>query len=209
MEGSGLDGRTELVFIVREDGSVGEPSVRMTSHPAFAAAAMEVIPQWRFRPAIRDGRTIPVRVNLPFVFRAGPSRKVNAMLGRVVYEDIYETIFSPAEVGGLPKIIHTPITPYPKSLLGSGWDETVNVTMVVGPDGLGYNMEVEGYPPKDFTLAAIVAASRYRFEPVTYQGKPVYVYTRLSILITEDGLGARRRGQLSEADDPYADYPDS
>ncbi len=82
----------------------------------------------------------------------------------------------------------------------------------MGPDGRGYNIEVEGYPPKEFLLAALFVASRYRFEPVVYNGEPVYVYTRVAILISEDGLDGRHRtrgdGPIGDPNDAYADYPD-
>ncbi|MEZ5277189.1 MAG: TonB family protein [Opitutaceae bacterium] len=212
MEGSGLDGRAELIFTVLEDGSVENPSVREASHPAFAQAALEVIEGWRFKPGLRDGRIQAMRVALPFVFYAGPARKANAVLGRVVYTDIDDIIYSPVEVGGLPEITYQPMPPYPKAMLGSGRTEIVNLTMVVGPDGRGYNMEIEGYPPKGFAFVAVVAASRYRFKPVMYRGKPVHVYTRLSIVISEDPDLARRSGSdrdvVGETFDPLADYPE-
>lgn len=212
MEGSGMDGRATLLFIVREDGSVTDPQVEQASHPAFGYAALEVIESWRFKPALRDGRKVPVRVSQPFVFYAGPIRRVNAVLGRVAYEPIEEIIYSPVEVGGLPEIVQEPIAPYPRKYLGSGHVEVVNVTMVVGPDGRGYNMEIEGYPAKEFGLSAILTASRYRFKPVTYQGKKVYVYTRLNIVIAEDEpsdrRGRDRDSALGDPDDRYADYPD-
>lgn len=212
MEGSGIDGRAEIIFTVREDGSVENPSVKDATHPAFADAVLEVIEQWRFKPGLRDGQTASVRVMIPFVFSAGPVRKANAALGRVVYRTIDEIIYSPVEVGGLPEITHEPIAPYPRALLGSGRTEVVAITMVVGPEGKGYNMEVEGYPPREFIFSAIIAASQYRFKPVLYRGRPVHVYTRVTIVVTEDFkmvLKARAEGRVvGEEEDPLADYPD-
>ena len=116
------------------------------------------------------------------------------------------------EVGGLPEVVQEPIAPYPRKLLGSGQEEVVNVTMVVGPDGRGYNMEIEGYPPREFIVPAILAASRYRFNPVNYLGKKVYVYTRVTIVISEDAQperrGRGRKGTVGDPNDRYADYPD-
>lgn len=213
MEGTGLDGRAELIFVVERDGSVLNPEIRSFSHPAFAHAAMDVIKSWRFKPGLRDGRIVPMRVVQKFVFRAGSTRKVNALLGRVVFEEIEEVIYSPVEVGGLPEVVFEPVVPYPRRLMGSGQEEVVYVTMTVGPDGRGYNIEVEGYPPKEYLLAAVVAASHYRFKPVVHNGVPVYVYTRVAILISEDdgaGRRDRKRGDapIGAPDDPYADYPD-
>lgn len=212
MEGSGVDGRTTLLFVVQKDGSVIRPQVETASHPAFGLAAMQVIESWRFRPALRNGETVPVRVSQPFVFYAGPVRRANAVLGRVVYDSIEEIIYSPVEVGGLPEVLQEPVAPYPRKLLGSGQVEIINITMVVGPDGRGYNLEIEGYPPRDFIVPAILTASRYRFKPVTYQGKKVYVYTRVTIVISEDAATGRRgRGNdrtVGDPNDRYKDYPD-
>ena len=102
MEGSGVDGRATLLFVVREDGSVTDPRVETASHPAFGYAAMEVIEEWRFKPSRRNGEKVLGRGSQPFVFYAGPVRRANAILGRTVYEPIEEIIYSPVEVGGLP-----------------------------------------------------------------------------------------------------------
>lgn len=212
MEGTGLDGRAELIFVVQKDGTVRNPEIRSSSHPAFAHAAMDAVRSWRFKPGLRDGKVVPMWVVQPFVFPAGSARRVNALLGRVVFEEIEEVVYSPVEVGGLPEVVFEPIAPYPKKLMGSGQEEVVYVTMTVGPDGRGYNIEVEGYPPKEYLLAAVVAASHYRFKPVAHNGQPVYVYTRVAILISEDD-GNRRDRKRGDApigglDDAYADYPD-
>jgi TonB family protein len=212
MEGSGIDGRAELIFIVEEDGSVRNPEIRSSSHPAFAHAAMDAVVSWRFKPGIRDGRVVPMRVVQKFVFPAGSTRKVNALLGRVVFENIEEVIYSPVEVGGLPEVVYEPIAPYPKKMMGSGQEDVVYVTMTVGPDGRGYNIEIEGYPPKEFILAALFVASHYRFKPVVRNGEPVYVYTRGAILISEDAVNGRHRKRgdapIGDLEDAYAGYPD-
>jgi TonB family protein len=213
MEETGLDGRTELIFIVETDGTVRNPEVKFATHPAFGDAAMEVIESWRFKPGIRNGRIVPMRVLQPFRFKAGPIRRANALLGRIVFEPIKETIYSPVEVGGLPEIVYEPVAPYPRKLMGSGQTEVVYVTMTVGPDGRGYNVEIEGYPEKAFILSAVIAASQYRFKPVTRNGGAVYVYTRVAIVISEDGPDRRHRGRyrsrpVGDPDDAFADYPD-
>ncbi|RKX35866.1 MAG: hypothetical protein DRP71_02320 [Verrucomicrobia bacterium] len=213
MEGTGLDGRAELVFIVQTDGSVYQPEVRSATHAAFGDAALNVIGSWQFKPGLRNGRIVPMRVLLPFRFYAGSVRRANAMLGRVVFDVIEDIIYSPVEVGGLPEITYEPIAPYPNKLRGSGQTEVVHVTMAVGPDGRGYNVEIEGYPPKAFVLSAVIAASHYRFKPIVHNGERVFVYTRVAIVISEDGADGRHRKRghdtpIGDPDDAFADYPD-
>jgi TonB family protein len=211
MEVTGLDGRAELLFVVQTDGSVENSQVRSASHPTFGYAALEVIESWQFKPGMRDGQIVPMRVAQPFVFIAGPVRKANALLGREVFNQIEEVVFSPFEVGGSPEIVYEPVPHYPKKLLGSGRSEVFYVIMAVGPDGRGYNIEIEGFPPKKFICPAFKAASSCCFRPMVHNGEPVYVYTRVEIVISEDIGRLRRRGRdvtVGDPDDRYQDYPD-
>jgi TonB family protein len=72
MEGTGLDSRAELLFIVRTDGSVQDTPVRSATHPMFGYGALDVIESWRFKPGMRDGRIVPMRVAQPSSSMPGP-----------------------------------------------------------------------------------------------------------------------------------------
>ena len=43
------------------------------SHEAFAQAALTVVSSARFRPAVKDGRPVRVRIRLPITMRSRPS----------------------------------------------------------------------------------------------------------------------------------------
>ena len=60
--------RVELLVTVEPDGSVGEVSVGVSAGPAFDAAAIAAIRQWRFTPATQDGAPIAARIRVPFGF---------------------------------------------------------------------------------------------------------------------------------------------
>ena len=60
--------RVELLATVEPDGSVGEVSVGVSAGPAFDAAAIAAIRQWRFTPATQDGAPIAARIRVPFGF---------------------------------------------------------------------------------------------------------------------------------------------
>ena len=65
----GIEGEVELVFIVRTDGRVDNIQV-ISSYPGdvFTRAAVNAVSRWRFRPGIKDGREVNVRVFLPIKF---------------------------------------------------------------------------------------------------------------------------------------------
>lgn len=65
----GIEGKVELMFIVRTDGSVDNVEV-LSSYPGdiFTRAAVRAVRQWRFRPGIRGGQKVNTRVFLPLKF---------------------------------------------------------------------------------------------------------------------------------------------
>jgi TonB family protein len=62
--------RGEAVISVRIDrhGSVNEPVVKSSTDPAFGAAALDAIRDWRFLPRMKDGVPVEARADVPFVF---------------------------------------------------------------------------------------------------------------------------------------------
>ena len=55
---------------VTVDGSAAMPEIVESGGPAFDAAALVAIEQWKFRPAMRDGAPVSSRVRIPFLFPA-------------------------------------------------------------------------------------------------------------------------------------------
>ena len=62
----------EVTVVVRVtigvDGSPTLPEIVESGGPAFDAAALVAIEQWKFRPALRDGAPVSSRVRIPFLF---------------------------------------------------------------------------------------------------------------------------------------------
>jgi TonB family protein len=62
-------GFAELDFIVRPDGSTSNVRLIKATAYDFAREAAVAVQQWKFTPAMKNGRPVPVRVRLPFTFR--------------------------------------------------------------------------------------------------------------------------------------------
>jgi protein TonB len=69
---SGLSGVVELEYVIGSNGRVeaGTIQVGSSSHPAFAFEAKAALLGARFRPALRSGRPVPVRVRQTIRFLA-------------------------------------------------------------------------------------------------------------------------------------------
>ena len=63
-------GTIGLECVVERDGSVGMCAVVRTLTAAFGldAQAVKAVQQWRFRPAVRAGEPVPVRVPIELDF---------------------------------------------------------------------------------------------------------------------------------------------
>lgn len=51
------------------DGRLTDLVLLATDYPAFAKSFVDVLPQWRYEPALRDGVPVPVRTVLTSTFR--------------------------------------------------------------------------------------------------------------------------------------------
>ena len=65
-----------LVTLCKE-GTVESVSIRQADAPGFAESVEEAVKQWRFAPAVRDGKPVKSRVLVPF--RVAPARPLVAM----------------------------------------------------------------------------------------------------------------------------------
>jgi TonB family protein len=68
LRGSGARGEAVVSIHVNPKGSVVNPVVESASAPAFGEEAVATVRQWRFLPAVQDGRPVDAVVKIPFVF---------------------------------------------------------------------------------------------------------------------------------------------
>ncbi len=57
-----------VVFVVDQSGRVENPVVQSSSDPAFEAAVLAAIKQWKFEPGKRGGQSVRSRMRQPFQF---------------------------------------------------------------------------------------------------------------------------------------------
>lgn len=174
---TGTSGQAVIEILVKTDGSPGETRVKSTDHEAFAKAAMDVVPQWRFEPGTQDGTPVEMRVAVPFHFVPPVPQQINALFKRKVYQVLPEPAITQKEFGKKPKPLK-PIRPvYSKALASAKVEGKVTVRFVIAPDGTTLNPEPTGKPKKELVLPALAAISKATFAPPVKDGKAVYVET--------------------------------
>ncbi|MBT6659811.1 MAG: energy transducer TonB [Verrucomicrobia bacterium] len=63
-----VSGRVDLLIVIDEEGRVTDYQVRRFTHNEFKREVTRVIRQWKFSPAMKDGRKVAVRKVQPFYF---------------------------------------------------------------------------------------------------------------------------------------------
>ncbi len=68
------EGQTGLVAvscIIDQNGKVVDATVAKSTNPALEKPAVEAIEAWTFRPAMKDGKPVSVKVTVPVRFEEG------------------------------------------------------------------------------------------------------------------------------------------
>jgi TonB family protein len=65
---AGITGEAVVDFVVTANGDVVSPVVFSATNPEFGQAAVAAISEWKFTPAVLDGRAVNVRMRQPFRF---------------------------------------------------------------------------------------------------------------------------------------------
>lgn len=65
----GLEGRVVVQFVIRENGTPADVTVKRPLDPLLNAEAVRAVQNLRFLPALRGGEPVAVRMTLPISFR--------------------------------------------------------------------------------------------------------------------------------------------
>lgn len=63
-----VTGVVNIEMIVDENGNIISITVLTSSHPDFTKAALVALPEWKFKPGIKDGEAVKTLVRLPLSF---------------------------------------------------------------------------------------------------------------------------------------------
>ena len=198
---TGVGGMTLIDVLVRKDGTATDPVVKSADHPEFGEAAKAVIVDWKFNPAMQDGRPIEMRVAVPFQFWSPIWEQINRAMKREVFTTLPEPALSELAYGKELKVKKKAQSMFPRSQGRARVSRVeVKVLFVVAPDGSVINPRFEVPPQKELVLQAFVAAARMKFRPPVKDGKGVYVEGSTVLRFQPPGRGTGGRGRRNGGD---------
>jgi TonB family protein len=156
-----LEGRVQVRLIVDERGMVTKATVLLSSSKVFEEAAIDSVRQWKFSPAISDGRKVSdcVDVTVPFRRAALKRRQASSVPpAEVVWSLAEAPRSSPIKIsGGDPD--------YPGSLLSRHLPGVAVVKFTVTAEGHAKDPRVLGATHADFVQPALAAVDKLIFRP--------------------------------------------
>lgn len=173
----GIEGRVVLKLVVDSNGNAQEPVV-VKSEPegVFDKAALESISNYRFKPAVKNGKNVACIVRLPikFVIQADNTLDLS-------------NAYKMDEVDQPPTVLETELPVYPSSAREDGVEGFVVLQFVVGADGYAYDPVITNSVPGNvFDNAAMDALYDYRFKPAVKDGNDVDCIMTLTIKFSFD-----------------------
>jgi TonB family protein len=159
--GKKLEGRVQVRFVIDETGAVAKARAVHSTNKVFEEATVQSVLQWRFEPAIEDGRKVAkcMEVLIPFEladFRREPAATFPP--AKVIRSLAYSPYIPPAKVSGDDP-------EYPDSLLSRHLTGVVDVEFSFGADGQMQALKVLWATHADFIHPALAAAEKWRFRP--------------------------------------------
>lgn len=146
-------GEAEIAFIVDDHGYVAQPEIKSSTQPELAELARQTVLSWKYRPAVKDGQAVAVKVVQPFRFNGG----------MVVTE-------SKALVDKLPVARRTTQPDVPESLRNiPGY---VNVQFTLDSGGNVTAVESKDASLSELEAPALAAAKNWKFKPAMKDGQP-------------------------------------
>jgi len=168
-----LEGPVLVQFEVDETGNVVGAESK-SGDPILAAAALDAIKKWKFKPFLRDGKAIRIRGEMPFMFgtgkyeieTTGPDGNPRRM---VVEAGVSEGL-----------LVHRVNPEYPSIARASRVQGAVVMKAVIGTDGSVKDIQVvSGH--KMLIDAAVDAVKQWKYKPFLKDNVPMEVDTTITV----------------------------
>ena len=160
-------GTIALEATIDPEGRVGDVAIVKSLEPVLDQRAVAALRQWRFDPAVRNGR--PVAVRVPFEVRLGPSGDAG---GTIASPDV---VYRPGSRVTRPKPVKEVMPSYSAAAQQARTRGTVSLTCVVQADGTVRDIRITAGLDPSLDARAIDALRQWVFEPGRREGVAVPV----------------------------------
>ncbi|HNX04817.1 MAG TPA: energy transducer TonB [Opitutales bacterium] len=188
-----LDGSATIMVELDNTGKMTDWLALSTTNDEFVSAISHVIKEWKFEPAIRNGKPAPSAMSISFNFNR--SGGVSTSTGVQFYNVFLNTVFNPVEKPLVARYSDLDALPRPKSVadpvLGSDIPEGQRSGEVV----LGFFIDTNGGVRMPILLeckgdirlayAAYDAIFKWQFDVPRVNGTPMMVRAQQKFIFTE------------------------
>jgi len=187
-----VQGTVTLECVVQPDGTIGEARVTKSLDPGLDEEAIKAVRQWRFRPGLRDGKPVAVRVALEmsFTLRDKPTQTVFPVpplaTGDAGGEGAKEAppVYEPGNGVTPPVVVKEARPAYTAEAKGARIQGIVELQCVVETDGSVGDVKVIKPLDPGLDQEAVKAVRKWAFEPGKKDGKAVRVRVALEMTFT-------------------------
>ncbi len=190
----GIGETVEIRAIIAANGKTKE-LLPLQGDSAFSKNALDAIRQWRFHPVSEGGRSVEttyrvqVRFN-PLLRQANSDLELESpkpespnLLSLIKpNQSSGETVHRVTESGMIPpKVIYQPEPKLSEASRKRKDHGTVDISLVVGSDGLPRDLKIMCSSIPDSNQNAIDAVQQWKFSPATKDGKPLPVAIEVEV----------------------------
>jgi TonB family protein len=175
-----VEGSVTLECVVAADGTVSEGRVVRPLFPSLDQAALRTLSAWKFKPGTRDGKPVPVRVEIEMTF----SLRDSSDQPRGPRVDSAEVFHASSKEATTPRLLTEVKPQYTAQAMRDRAQGTIRMDCVVLPDGTVGDVRInEGLHP-ELNREAVRTVRRWRFAPGTKDGVAVPVQVEIEMTFT-------------------------
>jgi TonB family protein len=177
------EGEVRAIMLVDADGKLGDVLVTAYSHPQFAVELLNAVRNWEYIPAKQNGVPTGQRIQIVFYFNQKgaivsmlPAMAVAASMNRFLPIKITHLVCKSTDLDRIPAVLERVSPRHPgKSLNPPERNGTATIDFYIDAEGRPRMPVAMRATREEFAIAAAEALMNWRFEPPTYQGKPIAV----------------------------------
>jgi TonB family protein len=159
-----LTGTVNLSLVVGDDGKARDVHA---ASPGLGLGldekAIEAVRQWRFKPGLKDGKPVSVKVDMETNYRLAFERGAWALS---------RAVFHPPEGVARPVLTRAP---YPSIYIATGETASVGISFDINPEGETENLHIENSSSPAAEREVIGIVRGWQFRPSVKDGQPVSV----------------------------------
>lgn len=179
VKAAGVEGTVRMECVVRPDGTVGEGRVIVPLHPDLDREALRALADWRFLPGRKDGKPVPVRVEVEMSFKLRDP--VPAPKGPPLGSP---EVHMPGDGVTLPVLVYERKPSYTANAMRAKAQGRVKLECVVLPDGTVGDVRVMERVHPELDDEALRTVRHWTFKPGTKDGDAVPVRVEIEMTFT-------------------------